>query len=150
MAWWDNLWLNEGFASWMGTKASDALNPEWQLWVRASEAKEGALGLDARKTTHPIQQPIANESQANDAFDTISYQKGQGFLRMLEGVFAEVGFDAFATISYQKGQGFVRSPEASLGEDAFRAGLRRYMATHKYSNTTTADLWAALGAASGK
>lgn len=123
MAWWDNLWLNEGFASWMGTKASDALNPDWQLWVRASEAKEGALALDARKTTHPIQQPIANESQANDAFDTISYQKGQGFLRMLE---------------------------AYLGEDAFRAGLRLYMQRHKYSNTTTADLWAALGAASGK
>ncbi len=123
MSWWDNLWLNEGFASWMGTKASDALNPDWQLWVRASEAKEGALALDARKTTHPIQQPIANESQANDAFDTISYQKGQAFLRMLE---------------------------AYLGEDAFRAGLRLYMQRHKYSSTTTADLWAALGAASGK
>ncbi len=123
MAWWDNLWLNEGFASWMATKCSDALNPDWQLWVRASEAKEGALGLDARKTTHPIQQPIANESQANDAFDTISYQKGQAFLRMLE---------------------------AYLGEDAFRAGLRRYMAVHQYSSTTTADLWAAISAASGK
>ena len=123
MAWWDNLWLNEGFASWMGTKASDALNPDWQLWVRAAEAKEGALALDARKSTHPIQQPIANESQANDAFDTISYQKGQAFLRMLE--------------SY-------------LGQDTFRDGLRHYMATHKYSNTTTADLWASLGAASGK
>ncbi|MBI2813606.1 MAG: M1 family metallopeptidase [Opitutae bacterium] len=123
MAWWDNLWLNEGFASWMGTKASDALNPEWQLWVRAAEAKEAALALDARRTTHPIQQPIANESQANDAFDTISYQKGQAFLRMLE---------------------------TYLGEDAFRAGLRHYMATHQYSNTTTADLWASLAAASGK
>ena len=75
MAWWDNLWLNEGFASWMGTKATDALNPDWQLWVRASEEEEGALALDARRTTHPILQPIANESQANDAFDTISYQK---------------------------------------------------------------------------
>ncbi|MEJ1973608.1 MAG: M1 family metallopeptidase [Lacunisphaera sp.] len=123
MAWWDNLWLNEGFASWMGTKSSDALNPDWQLWIRASESKEDALGLDARKTTHPIQQPIANESQANDAFDTISYRKGQGFLRMLE---------------------------AYLGEDTFRAGIRRYVDQHKYSNSTTADLWAALGAASGK
>src|SRR4051812_29338626 len=123
MAWWDNLWLNEGFASWMGTKASDALNPDWQLWVRAAEAKEGAMGLDARKTTHPIQRPIANESQANDAFDAISYQKGQGFLRMLE---------------------------AYLGPDTFRAGLRRYVDQHKYSNSTTADLWAALGEASGK
>ncbi len=123
MAWWDNLWLNEGFASWMATKASDVLNPDWALWDRASEAREAALGLDARKTTHPIQQPILNESQANDAFDTISYQKGQGFLRMLE---------------------------AYLGKDAFRDGLRRYMAKHQYSNTTTADLWAALGEASGK
>ncbi len=123
MSWWDNLWLNEGFASWMGTKSSDALNPDWQLWVRASENKENALGLDARRTTHPIQRPIANESQANDAFDTISYRKGQGFLRMLE---------------------------AYLGPDTFREGLRLYMQRHKYSNTTTADLWAALGDASGK
>ena len=81
------------------------------------------MALDARKTTHPIQQPIANESQANDAFDTISYQKGQAFLRMLE---------------------------TYLGQDTFRDGLRHYMATHKYSNTTTADLWASLGTASGK
>ena len=123
MAWWDNLWLNEGFASWMGTKCSDALNPEWQLWVRANEQKENAMALDARKTTHPIQQPIANESQANDAFDTISYQKGQSFLRMLE---------------------------TYLGEDTFRAGIRRYVEQHKYSSSTTADLWTALGEASGK
>jgi aminopeptidase N len=123
MAWWDNLWLNEGFASWMGTKCSDALNPDWELWVRAAESKEGALALDARRTTHPIQQPIANESQANDAFDTISYRKGQGFLRMLE---------------------------AYLGETAFRDGLRLYLSRHKFLNTTTADLWAALGEASGK
>jgi aminopeptidase N len=123
MAWWDNLWLNEGFASWMGTKCSDALNPGWQLWLRANADKDRAMELDARRTTHPIQQPIANESQANDAFDTISYQKGQCFLRMAE--------------SY-------------LGEETFRAGIRRYLAAHQYSNSTTADLWAALGEASGK
>jgi aminopeptidase N len=123
MSWWDNLWLNEGFASWMGTKCSDALNPDWQLWIRAAANKENALGLDARKTTHPIQQPIANESQANDAFDTISYQKGQAFLRMLE--------------SY-------------LGEADFQKGMQLYMDRHKFLSTTTADLWAALGDASGK
>jgi aminopeptidase N len=123
MAWWDNLWLNEGFASWMGTKCSDALNPDWQLWIRANADKERAMELDARKTTHPIQRPIANESQASDAFDTISYLKGQSFLRMLE---------------------------AYLGPETFRAGLRRYVDRHQYSNTTTADLWAALGDASGK
>jgi aminopeptidase N len=123
MAWWDNLWLNEGFASWMGTKCSDALNPDWQLWLRANAAKENAMELDARKTTHPIQRPILNESQATDAFDAISYQKGQSFLRMLE--------------SY-------------LGPDTFREGIRRYVSQHKYSNSTTADLWNALGEASGK
>ena len=123
MAWWDNLWLNEGFASWMGTKSSNALNPDWQLWLRANAQKENAMALDARKTTHPIQRPIANESQANDAFDVISYQKGQSFLRMLEGY---------------------------LGEDTFRAGIRLYAERHQFSNSTTADLWAALGDASGK
>ncbi len=123
MAWWDNLWLNEGFASWMGTKASAALNPEWQLWLRANTQKNHAMDLDARRTTHPIQQPIANESQANDAFDVISYQKGQAFLRMLEDY---------------------------LGADVFRAGIRLYVDRHKYSSSTTADLWAALGDASGK
>ena len=123
MGWWDNLWLNEGFASWMGTKCSDALNPEWQLWVRANEDKERAMELDARKATHPVQTPVANESQASDAFDEISYKKGQSFLRMLE---------------------------AYLGEDTFRAGIRRYIAAHQYSNSTTANLWSALEAASGK
>lgn len=81
------------------------------------------MELDARRTTHPIQRPIANESQANDAFDVVSYQKGQSFLRMLE---------------------------AYLGPDIFRDGIRRYMAKHQLSSTTTADLWAALGDASGK
>ena len=123
MAWWDNLWLNEGFASWMGTKCSDALNPAWQLWPRANADEERAMALDARKTTHPVQTPVANESQASDAFDEISYQKGQSFLRMLE---------------------------AYLGEATFRDGIRRYIARHQYSNTTTANLWAALGEASGK
>ncbi len=123
MAWWDNLWLNEGFASWMGTKCSDALNPDWQLWLRANDDKNRAMELDARKSTHPIQRPIANESQANDAFDVISYQKGQSFLRMLE---------------------------AYLGDDTFRDGIRRYMSKHRFSSSTTADLWAALGDASGK
>src|SRR5258708_7964770 len=106
-----------------GTKSSNDLNPDWQLWLRANTNKENAMALDARRTTHPIQRPIANESQANDAFDVISYQKGQSFLRMLEGY---------------------------LGEDTFRAGIRLYVKQHQYSNTTTADLWAALGEASGK
>ncbi|HEY0966136.1 MAG TPA: M1 family metallopeptidase [Opitutaceae bacterium] len=123
MAWWDNLWLNEGFASWMEMKATDALNPEWSVWLRANAEKEAAMGLDVRKSTHPIQTKVETEGQAFSAFDTISYLKGQAFIRMLE---------------------------AYLGETAFRDGIRLYLKRHAYSNTTTADLWAALSEASGK
>jgi aminopeptidase N len=123
MAWWDNLWLNEGFASWMGTKATDHFNPGWQVWLRANDEKESAMGLDARRSTHPIQQPVATEAEASDAFDEITYSKGQAFLRMLE---------------------------TFVGESDFRTGIRSYLQRHAYSNTTTADLWTALEAASGK
>src|SRR2546430_2749286 len=131
MAWWDNLWLNEGFASWMGTKCTAHFNPQWEVWLRrnlprdptrrAGIAKEQAMESDARSTTHPIQQPIATEAEANSAFDDITYKKGQSFLRLLE---------------------------SFLGEVVFRDGIRRYVAAHKYSNTTTADLWNALSEAS--
>jgi aminopeptidase N len=123
MAWWDNLWLNEGFASWMATKATDHFHPEWRPYLEGQVEREHILNLDARKTTHPIQTPVVNESQAANAFDNITYGKGEAFLRMLE---------------------------AYLGEDQFRKGIRAYMAKHQYSNTTSADLWAALEKASGK
>jgi aminopeptidase N len=123
MAWWDNLWLNEGFASWMATKATDHFHPEWRPYLDSLVAREYVLNLDASKTTHPIQTPVLNESQAANAFDDITYGKGQAFLRMLE---------------------------AYLGEEPFRKGIRAYMARHQYSNTTSADLWAALEKASGK
>ncbi len=123
MAWWDNLWLNEGFASWMDTKVADHFHPEWKKWLRAAGGREGAMRLDARATTHPIQQSIANEAEALKAFDEITYQKGQAFLRMLE---------------------------TWLGEGKFRAGLRLYFSRHANSNTTTADLWAALEETSGQ
>jgi aminopeptidase N len=123
MAWWDNLWLNEGFASWMAAKATDHFHPEWRPFLDGQVEREGVLNLDARKTTHAIQTPVLNESQAANAFDAITYGKGQAFLRMLE---------------------------AYLGEDHFRKGIRAYMARHQYSNTTSADLWAALEKASGK
>jgi aminopeptidase N len=133
MAWWDNLWLNEGFASWMGTKCTAHFNPQWEVWLqkviprdptrRAGISKELEMEGDARSTTHPIQQPIANEAEANSAFDDITYRKGQAFLLMLE---------------------------SFLGENVFRDGIRRYMSAHKYSNSTTADLWNALSDVSGK
>ena len=90
---------------------------------RVGIAKEQAMESDARSTTHAIQQPIATEAEANSAFDDITYKKGQSFLRMLE---------------------------SFLGEDVFRDGIRRYIAAHKYSNSTTADLWNALSEASKK
>ena len=133
MAWWDNLWLNEGFASWMGSKCTSHFNPQWEVWLarelprdptrRRGIAKEAAMEGDARSTTHPIQQAVATEAEANSAFDDITYKKGQSFLRMLE---------------------------SFLGEDVFRDGIRRYIATHTSSNTTTADLWKALSDSSNK
>ncbi len=123
MAWWDDLWLNEAFAEWMASKASDRFHPQWHVWLGANEGRELAMDLDARASSHPIQQPVATESEADSAFDRITYEKGGAFLRMLE---------------------------AWLGEEAFRSGIRAYMAKHRYSNTTGADFWAALGAASGK
>ncbi|MCS0588732.1 M1 family metallopeptidase [Massilia norwichensis] len=123
MAWWDNLWLNEGFASWMASKATEHFHPEWRPYLANIGDRERVMNLDARKTTHPIQTPVETEAQAADAFDDITYEKGQAFLRMLE---------------------------AYLGEDAFRKGIRAYMAKHQYSNTTSADLWTALERASGK
>src|SRR5205823_3923056 len=120
MAWWDNLWLNEGFASWMGTKCTARFNPQWEVWLeknlprdptrRTGIVKEQAMEGDARATTHPIQQKVETEAEANNAFDDITYKKGQSFLRMLE---------------------------SFLGEEAFRDGIRRYIEAHKYSNSTT-------------
>ena len=123
MGWWDNLWLNEGFASWMQTKAAEQFYPQWQSWLNGYSQKQFAMALDARRTSHPVQQPVADQSEAMTAFDGITYSKGQALIRMIEGY---------------------------LGEAAFRDGIRGYMAAHAYGNTTTADLWQALERAAGK
>jgi aminopeptidase N len=121
-AWWDNLWLNEGFASWMERKVTDHFNPSWKLPLRANATKEYVMRSDAVRTSHAVQQDIADGQAARTAFDTITYDKGYAFIRMLE---------------------------AFVGEEKFRDGLRAYMRKHAYSNTTTADLWEALTEASG-
>jgi aminopeptidase N len=123
MGWWDNLWLNEGFASWMQEKAAENFYPQWKTWLNGYSQKQYAMALDARRTSHPIQQKVADQSEAMTAFDGITYNKGQALIRMLENY---------------------------LGEAAFRDGIRRYMAAHAYGNTTTADLWQALESAAGK
>ncbi|MDP9105168.1 MAG: M1 family metallopeptidase, partial [Candidatus Eremiobacteraeota bacterium] len=124
MGWWDDIWLNESFASWMAAKATDKFNPDWN-WAQGEDAsKQSAMNADARSTSHAIQQHVVDELQADASFDPeITYDKGQAFLRMLE---------------------------AYLGEDTFRSGIRTYMRSHEYGNATTADLWIALGAASKK
>ncbi|CAI9120301.1 M1 family metallopeptidase [Brytella acorum] len=121
MAWWDNIWLNEGFATWMQTKVTDKMNPEWDIWPREHHTREATMSSDALPSTHPIQQVIHNVSEADTAFDGISYGKGSLVIRMIEGW---------------------------LGEDAFRDGMRLYMKAHAYSNTTSQDLWNALSEAS--
>ena len=91
-AWWNNIWLNEGFASWMQAKAAERFTPNGRPGSTAPARKQAAMGDDARRTTHPIQQPIANETEANAAFDSITYLKGQAFIRMLE---SYLGDDTF-------------------------------------------------------
>jgi aminopeptidase N len=118
MEWWDDLWLNEGFASWMNNKATDHFNPQWKVWLQSLPQTSAVMQRDARDGTHPIIQPIEDVAQAANAFDDITYYKGAAVIRTLE--------------SY-------------VGEAAFRAGVRRYMREHKYGNTVTDDLWAAIG-----
>lgn len=120
MAWWDDLWLNEGFASWMETKATDHFHPDWFELLQRVSGREAAMGLDAYRTTHPIVQHIRTVDEANQAFDAITYQKGEAVLAMLE---------------------------AYAGQDTWRDGIRAYMAAHKFGNSHTADLWNAVEAA---
>jgi aminopeptidase N len=114
MDWWDDLWLNEGFASWMENKVTDHFHPEWNVWLQALADKDAAMQTDARDGAHPVITPIHDVLQAGGAFDEITYQKGSAVIRMLE---------------------------AYAGEDNFRAGVRRYIAAHAYGNTVTNDLW---------
>ena len=123
MAWWDDLWLNEGFASWMASKAADKFHPEWRPLLSALGDKDEAMRLDARSSTHPIVQPVATVAQAEQAFDAITYKKGQAVIRMLE---------------------------TYAGEEAWRDGVRAYIAEHAYGSATNADLWRAVDKAAGK
>ncbi len=123
MQWWDDLWLNEGFASWMESKATAKFNPTWQAELDRVGGREGAMGLDAFKTTHPVIQTIKTVEQTSQAFDTITYSKGEAVITMLEG---------FA------------------GEDVWRDGIRAYMKKHAYGNTKTDDLWNTVEAAGAK
>ncbi len=121
MGWWDDLWLNESFASLRAAKETELRFPDWKWAEHQDVGKERAMAADARLSTHPIEQHVANELQAANAFDAITYEKGRVVLRMFE---------------------------AYLGPDVFRAGVRAYIKARAFSNATTADLWLALGKAS--
>jgi aminopeptidase N len=123
MAWWDDLWLNEGFASWMAAKATDHFHPEWRTPLTSIGDKDQAMLIDARPATHPIVRRVATVSQAEQAFDPITYKKGEAVIRMLE---------------------------TYAGPDAWRDGVRAYMAEHAYGNATSDDLWRAIDKAAGK
>jgi len=121
MDWWDNLWLNEGFASWMQGRTSARLHPEWHTSLGAVGKRFAAMDRDALATTHPIVQHIETVEQASQAFDAITYLKGEAVIAMLEDY---------------------------VGSDVWRAGVRRYVKAHAYGNTVSDDLWREVDAVS--
>ena len=124
MGWWDDLWLNESFASWRAAAEVAARHPDWLSWEGEDAGKQSAMAADARQASHAIRQHVANELQVRSAFDPqITYAKGEAVLRMLE---------------------------AYIGPERFRDGIRSYIRAHAYSNATTQDLWLALDKASGR
>jgi puromycin-sensitive aminopeptidase len=123
MAWWDDLWLNEAFATWMAYQVVDAWKPEWRMWSTFQHDRAAALGMDALESTHPIYIEVRSPAEATENFDLITYEKGASVVRMIE---------------------------RYLGAEVFRAGVRRYIRDHREGNTVAADLWNALADASGQ
>ncbi|KAK0388040.1 hypothetical protein NLU13_4284 [Sarocladium strictum] len=124
MDWWDELWLNEGFATWVGWHAVDYLHPEWQVWAQfVNEGMESAFRLDGIRASHPIHVPVRDALDINQIFDHISYLKGCSAIRMLAN---------------------------HLGVETFLKGVSNYLKAHQYGNAKTEALWAALSEASGQ
>ena len=123
MGWWEGIWLNEAFATFMEIKCTDAFRPGWHRWVSFGTSRQAAMAVDGLHSTRPIEFVVHSPSDARGMFDLLTYEKGGSVLRMLE---------------------------QHLGEDTFRDGIRRYLTAHAYGNTVTKDLWDALSAASGQ
>ena len=117
MDWWNGLWLNEAFATFMAAKAVHAFEPSWRFWEGFNIEKAGAMRIDGLHASRSIEFPVATPEDARAMFDVLTYEKGCAILRMLE---------------------------LYIGEDVFRKGCSIYMAKHAYGNTETADLWKAL------
>ncbi|KAI9894861.1 MAG: hypothetical protein M1814_000081 [Vezdaea aestivalis] len=124
MDWWSELWLNEGFATWVGWLAIDHFYPEWNVWAQfVAEGYQSAFQLDSIRGSHPIEVPVKDALEIDQIFDHISYLKGSSVIRMLSG---------------------------HLGKDIFLKGVSNYLRQYAYGNATTADLWRAVGDASGQ
>ncbi len=121
MTWWNGIWLNEAFATFMEMLAVDAWKPEWQRWNTFGVSRAAALSLDGLHSTRPIEFPVTSPRDADAMFDVLTYEKGAAVLRMLE---------------------------QYLGAVVFREGVRGYLLAHRFANADTGDLWAALGRAS--
>ena len=123
MDWWNELWLNEGFATWVGWLATDKIHPDWNVWPQfVAEGMQTAFALDSLRSSHPIEVPVKDALDVDQIFDSISYLKGSSVIRMLA---------------------------AHLGQDVFLKGVSNYLKNHSYSNATTNDLWSALSETSG-
>jgi puromycin-sensitive aminopeptidase len=117
MQWWDDLWLNEAFATWMSMKTVDALQPDWRAWEQFTLWKQEAMITDALKSSRAIRADVVKPSQALEMFDEITYEKGASILKMLE---------------------------AYIGSNVFKQGIQNYIKTHMNGNCATSDLWNAL------
>jgi puromycin-sensitive aminopeptidase len=123
MQWWEGIWLNEAFATFMEIACSDAYRPDWRVWDTFGRMRSMAFDVDSLCATRAIEYPVHSPEEAEGMFDVLTYEKGASVLRMLE---------------------------QHIGPEVFRDGVRRYLKTHAYKNTETTDLWDALEAASGE
>ena len=123
MQWWDNVWLNEGFATWMSYKPLAAWKPEWDTPQERASDLNKTLDLDGRRVTRTIRARAETPGEINEMFDGISYGKAAAVLAMTENY---------------------------LGEEPFRAGVHNYLQAHIYGNATAEDFWNTMQAASGK
>ena len=122
MDWWEGIWLNEAFATFMESLCTDHFRPEWKRWVGFNPSRDAAFTVDGQHSTRAIEYEVISPDDCAGMFDILTYIKGCAVLRMLE---------------------------QYLGATTFRDGIRIYLQRHAYANTVTADLWAALEAASG-
>jgi puromycin-sensitive aminopeptidase len=118
MSWWNGLWLNEAFATFMEMLAVDAWKPEWRRWNSFGVSRAAAFSVDGLHSTRPIEYPVQAPKDADAMFDVLTYEKGASVLRMLE---------------------------QHIGPTVFRDGVRDYLRAHAYGNADTNDLWVSLG-----